>query len=231
MLLMLCLVSIGMISCKKDPIKEATERYIKANSIHVHEMTAISSYLNTHGGNKIKFTVNIIDWNATPIDTITIEDFYDYELKSRIKKANEYKLHTLHSDSSRIARYRKDIRIMGEDYFKSFLDNALQDQKRHMAVYKNMVDNINLIKEKQHLPENSEPVYLVYEFTERLVFTHPTSKEKVEREYHCYSYANLKQQAVTYVDEGEDSYTPKFEELISPFVEQELHEEDELELI
>lgn len=68
-------------------------------------------------------------------------------------------------------------------------------------------------------------------FTESLIFTHPTSKEKVSREFNCFSYVSLIKQAVTYVEEGVDDYSPKFENLVSPFKEKEFEVEDELELI
>ena len=230
--LVLCLVSIVMISCQKDPVREATEQYIKANSQQVAMLSAVSAYLDMNGGSKIDASVEISEWNSTPIDTLTKDDFYLFELKRRIKEANDYKRHTLYNDSMTIVRYQQRLRgAYVSEYTKRSLEDAKERQRLHLAQYKNMVDNVNLIKEKQYGSDGKEPIYLVYQFTESLIFTHPTSKEKVSREFNCFSYVSLIKQAVTYVEEGVDDYSPKFENLVSPFKEKEFEVEDELELI
>lgn len=230
--LVLCLVSIVMISCQKDPVREATEQYIKANSQQVAMLSAVSAYLDMNGGSKIDATVEILEWNSTPIDTLTKDDFYLFELKRRVKAANEFKRNTLYNDSLKIVRCQQRLKSSYvPDYYKRDLEDAKERQKRHLAEYQNMVDNVNLIKEKQYGSDGNDPIYLVYQFTESLIFTHPTSKEKVSREFNCYSYVSLIKQAVTYVEEGVDDYSPKFENLVSPFKEKEFEVEDELELI
>lgn len=232
--LVLCLVSIAMVSCKKDPVREATEQYIKANSQPVAMLSAVSAYFDMNGGSKIDASIEILEWNPTPIDTLTKSDFYMYELKKRIKEANDFKRETLYNDSIRIVRCQQDIKnaYYVLDFHKRSLEDAKEDRRLHLAQYQNMVENINLIKEKQSGIDGDEPVYYVYQFSERLTFTHPTSKEKVSRDFfNCYSYASLIQQAITFVEEGAEDYSPKFENLVSPFKEKEFEQDDELELI
>ena len=212
--LVLCVVSIGMISCNNsDPARDATEQYIKANNQFV--------------------IVEISKWNPIPIDTLTKDEFYLYELKKRVKAANDFKRHTLYDDSLEVVRCQQEIMDNSYTtyYFQRKFENAKEEQKRHLAEYQNMVDNINLIKEKQYGSDGNEPIYYVYQFTEKLSFRHPTSKEKISRDFNCYSYVNIIQQTVTYVEEGKDSYSPILEKLASPFKEKEIEEEDELELI
>lgn len=220
--LVLCLVSIAMISCKQDPVREATEQYIKANGSLTNVLALLASDIS----------VEIIEWNSQPIDTLTKGDFYLYELKSRIKAANDFKRKTLYQDSLSIVRCQQRLHSSYvPEYYKRNLEDAKETQRLHLAQYQNMVDNVNLIKEKQNSDDTAEAIYYVYQFTESLKFTHPTSKEKVSREYNCFSYVSLIKQAVTYVDEGVEDYYPAFENLISPFKEKEFEEEDELELI
>lgn len=222
--LVLCIVSIGMISCQKDPVREATEEYIKSNSKYIFQTIML-------GG--MNPSVTIDSWNPIPVDTITLDEFYLYELRKRIKEANEFKRHTIYDDSVSIARYQRNYDQYSSlrEIHKRNLEDALVRQKMHLNQYQHMVDNINEIKELRSMKDGNESIYYVYQFVEKVTYKNIISGEWNSKDVDSYSYVNLIQGKVIYVAEGEEIYSPQYEKLMSPYKEKEFIDEDELELI
>lgn len=224
LLVCMCILFMGC----SNPVKNATKEYIKANGSTIMAI----AILERIGGNDVDAKIEILQWDDTPIDTITREDFCKYELKKRINAANDYKKNVLQRDSKQVAKYRKDLANASglKEVYREWLNDASQTLKLHQQEYQKQVDQINKIKEIAQQPNKDDVIYLVYHFTERINFKHPVTGEKVSRDFNCFSYVDMIQYAVTYVDEGRDDYSPAYWSLHSPMKFDD-EEEEELELL
>lgn len=224
-LFLLILSSIILSGCSTSRERQATEKYIKANSVVLEAVAFAANAIDK----KINANIEISSWNSTPIDTITAKAFYLDALRKSIEDANTYKKYTLYEDSIKVShnhdRYLHSFSEYMKNYFYHEYQESLDKWEADKAEYAKLVSLIGDLRKSME-ETGEEHLYYVYQFSERINFKNPLTNEKVEEELLCFSYVSLRTNSVVKVDENCNSYIRSLNRLPSPITMKVANEDD-----
>ena len=221
--LMLGFVSIVFFGCSsnstKTPSEESTlpngslamistENYMNTKSKTLATATMISSTL----GENVKVNIELINWNDTPVDTITMAMIYDCKAYLADYDVIHYK--SCVSLAEQNVETCKDLVSFDASYKKNLNEARalLSKEKKNYQIAKHTVDSIkNLITSASN---KDSIVYLVYMFNEQITYKHPVSNTKITNDYVCFSFINAATQEVAKVSENVRLYERKLEDIV-----------------
>ncbi len=219
--LFLAIVAIVAIGCKSEKdkqiaqIKESVQHYMLTESDNVEAALLMQAL-----GTEVKFKMEMLDFNSTPIDTITDGDLY----RKKIENAQN----EIDASLRQIAGWREvaeyDSASMNtyagskDNLYKKFYNDHLErynEAKNLINGERIKMDSINNVISamRDTLSYLNHPAYYVYQFSEELKMNHPVTDELTTDTITCYAYINANTLALVKVDEDKKTYQRDLDKL------------------